>query len=127
LEVSSSPPRDLATSPPRSIRTSEAVYCTWKNKYADLGVTELRRLETLEDENSPLKRIVADLTLGKQIPAGGRPKNASKAPKRCELEAWMQERFRASVRRSCRLALLRRSRICEQLARTVGRDRRTAR
>jgi hypothetical protein len=46
---------------------SEATYYTWKKKYADLGVTELRRLKMLEDENSRLKRIVADLTLDKQI------------------------------------------------------------
>ena len=46
---------------------SEARYYTWKKKYADLGVTELRRLKMLEDENSRLKRIVADLTLDKQI------------------------------------------------------------
>jgi putative transposase len=32
-----------------------------------LGVTELRRLKMLEDENARLKRIVAELTLDKQI------------------------------------------------------------
>jgi putative transposase len=32
-----------------------------------LGVTELRRLKMLEDENARLKRIVADLTLDSQI------------------------------------------------------------
>ena len=51
----------------RQIGVSEATYYTWKKKYADLGVTELRRLKMLEDENSRLKRIVADLTLDKQI------------------------------------------------------------
>jgi len=30
-------------------------------------VTEIRRLKMLEDENARLKRIVADLTLDKQI------------------------------------------------------------
>ena len=30
-------------------------------------MTELRRLKMLEDENTRLKRIVADLTLDKQI------------------------------------------------------------
>ena len=51
----------------RQIGVSEATYYTWKKKYADLGVTEMRRLKMLEDENSRLKRIVADLTLDKQI------------------------------------------------------------
>lgn len=39
----------------------------WKKKYANLGVSELRRLKQLEDENSRLKRLVADLTLDKNI------------------------------------------------------------
>ena len=51
----------------RQIGVSEATYYTWKKKYGDLGVTELRRLKMLEDENARLKRIVADLTLDKQI------------------------------------------------------------
>ena len=42
-------------------------YYTWKKKYADLGVTELRRLKMLEDENARLKQIVADPTLDRQI------------------------------------------------------------
>ena len=51
----------------RQIGVSEATYCTWKKKSADLGVSELRRLKQLEDENARLRRIVADLTLDKQI------------------------------------------------------------
>lgn len=37
----------------------------WKKKYAHLGVSELRRVRQLEDENGRLKRVVADLTLDK--------------------------------------------------------------
>ena len=51
----------------RQTGISEATFYTWKKKYADLGVTELRKLKQLEDENARLKRIVADLTLDKQI------------------------------------------------------------
>ena len=51
----------------RQLGVSEATYYTWKKKYADLGVSELRKLRQLEDENARLKRIVADLTLDKQI------------------------------------------------------------
>jgi putative transposase len=32
-----------------------------------MGVSELRKLRQLEDENARLRRIVADLTLDKQI------------------------------------------------------------
>lgn len=51
----------------RQIGVSEATFYTWKKKYADLGVSELRKLRQLEDENTRLRRIVADLTLDKQI------------------------------------------------------------
>ena len=51
----------------RQTGISEATFYTWKKKFADLGVTELRKLKQLEDENARLKRIVADLTLDKQI------------------------------------------------------------
>jgi len=51
----------------RQLGVSEATYYTWKKKYADLGVAELRKMKMLEDENARLKRIVADLTLDKQI------------------------------------------------------------
>jgi putative transposase len=51
----------------RQIGISDATFYTWKKKYADLGVSELRRLKQLEDENARLRRIVADLTLDKQI------------------------------------------------------------
>lgn len=43
------------------IGISEATFYTWK-KYGELG--ELRQLE---DKNERLRRIVADLTLNKQI------------------------------------------------------------
>ena len=46
---------------------SEATFYTWKKKYGELGVSELRKLRQLEDENARLRRIVADLTLDKQI------------------------------------------------------------
>lgn len=51
----------------RQIGASEATIYLWKKKYANLGVSELRELRQLRDENSHLKRLVADLTLDKQI------------------------------------------------------------
>jgi putative transposase len=41
--------------------------CTGPIRLSHSSWTELRRLKMLEDENSRLKRIVADLTLDKQI------------------------------------------------------------
>ena len=46
---------------------SEATFYSWKKKYGGLSPVELRRLRQLEEENAQLKRIVADLTLDKQM------------------------------------------------------------
>jgi putative transposase len=46
---------------------SEAIFYNWKRKFACLGVTEPRRLRQLEDENQRLKKLVADLSLGKEM------------------------------------------------------------
>ena len=51
----------------RQLGVSEATFYIWKKKYAHLGVSELRRLRSLEDENGRLKRLVADLSLDKHI------------------------------------------------------------
>jgi putative transposase len=51
----------------RQLGVSEATFYVWKKKYAHLGVTELRQLRQLEEENQRLKRVVADLSLDKHI------------------------------------------------------------
>lgn len=44
----------------------ESTLYRWKAKYGDLDVPEIRRLRTLEAENSQLKRLVADQALDLQ-------------------------------------------------------------
>ncbi len=39
----------------------------WKKKYGSLGVSEVRELRQMREENSRLKRLVGDLTLDKHI------------------------------------------------------------
>jgi len=39
----------------------------WKKKYAGLGLSELRELRQLRDENAKLKRLVADLSLDRHM------------------------------------------------------------
>jgi putative transposase len=51
----------------RQVGVSEATFYTWKKKFAHLGVSELRRLRQIEEENARLKRLVADLTLDKHM------------------------------------------------------------
>jgi len=51
----------------RKMGVSEQFFYTCKNKYAGMGVTELRKLHALEEENRQLKKLVADLSLDKQM------------------------------------------------------------
>ena len=51
----------------RKMGISDATYYTLKKKYGGLGLTELRRLKQLEEENRQLKKLVADLSLDKQM------------------------------------------------------------
>jgi len=51
----------------RKIGVAEATFYNWKKKYGGLGVSELRRLKQLEEENRQLKKLVADLSLDKQM------------------------------------------------------------
>lgn len=51
----------------RKAGISQATNFNPKNKYAGLLPTEMRRLKQLEDENSRLKKIVADLTLDREM------------------------------------------------------------
>jgi putative transposase len=51
----------------RKLGVSQASFYTWKKQYAGMGVQELRELRQLRDENSRLKRLVADLSLDRQI------------------------------------------------------------
>lgn len=51
----------------RKMGISEATFYNLKKKFGGMGVTELRRLRQLEDENQRLKRLVADLSLDKEM------------------------------------------------------------
>lgn len=51
----------------RKLGIAEATFYRWKRVYAGMGVAEIRRLKQLEEENSKLKRLVADLTLDKTM------------------------------------------------------------
>ena len=51
----------------RKAGISQATYFNWKKKYDGLLPTEMRRLKQLEDENSKLRKVVADLSLDKEM------------------------------------------------------------
>jgi len=51
----------------RKMGISDATFYNWKKKYGGLGPSELRRLRQLEEENTKLKKLVADLSLDKAM------------------------------------------------------------
>ncbi len=48
---------------PRRHGVSEATIYNWKAKYGGLDVSEAKRLRLLEEENTKLKRLLADSML----------------------------------------------------------------
>ena len=46
---------------------SQATYFNWKKKYEGLAPLEMRRLKQLEDANAKLKKLVADLSLDREM------------------------------------------------------------
>lgn len=51
----------------RKAGISEASFYNWRKKYGGLLPSEMKRLKQLEEENQRLKRIVADLSLDKEM------------------------------------------------------------
>ena len=51
----------------RQFGVSRNTLYAWRRKFAGLEVSDAKKLKGLEDENRRLKRIVADLTLDKQM------------------------------------------------------------
>lgn len=57
------PGKDVA----RDLGVNVQTLYRWRKKFGGMEVSDARRLRQLEDENRRLKRLVADLTLDKQM------------------------------------------------------------
>lgn len=57
------PAKDVA----RDLGVNTQTLYRWRRKFGGMEVSDARRLKHLEDENRRLKRLVADLTLDKQM------------------------------------------------------------
>jgi len=57
------PAKDVA----RDLGVNTQTLYRWRKKFGGMNVNESRRLKQLEEENRRLKRLVADLTLDKQM------------------------------------------------------------
>lgn len=51
----------------RKIGISEATFYNWKKRYSGMTGMELREFKQLQEENKQLKKLVADLSLDKQM------------------------------------------------------------
>ena len=51
----------------RKAGISPATYFNWKKRYNGMQPPEMQRLKQLEDENAKLKKIVADLSLDREM------------------------------------------------------------
>jgi len=51
----------------RKAGIAEATFYNWRKKYAGLIPSEMKRLKQLEEENSKLKNMVADLSLDRAM------------------------------------------------------------
>jgi putative transposase len=51
----------------RDLGVSDATYYKWRKEYGGMAISQAKKLKDLESENMRLRRVVADLTLDKQI------------------------------------------------------------
>ena len=51
----------------QALEVSEQTYHRWRNQYGGMKSGEAKRLKELEDENKRLKKLVAELTLDKDL------------------------------------------------------------
>ena len=51
----------------RELGIAEQTFYSWKRKYGDMNVSEVKRLKQLEAENTRLKELVAELSLDNKI------------------------------------------------------------
>jgi len=51
----------------QTLEVSEQTFHRWRNQYGGMKAGEAKRLKELEDENKRLKKVVAELTLDKDI------------------------------------------------------------
>lgn len=51
----------------RELGISEATFYNWKSRYGGMEVSDVKRLKELEEENSRLKRMYANLAMDNEI------------------------------------------------------------
>ncbi|MEJ2048079.1 MAG: IS3 family transposase, partial [Dehalococcoidia bacterium] len=87
----------------KKIGVSDHTYYRWRNEYGGMRVDQARRLKELEQENSRLKKLVADLSLDNAILKEASPGKLLSPPKRRMLIENICKVLRVSQRRACKV------------------------
>jgi putative transposase len=95
----------------RKLGISEVTFYNWKKKYGSMAVTELRRLKQLEDENARLKKIAAELSLGKGMLQDGLKKSLTIRQLKMVVQR-LVDQYKVSARQACEAVMLTRSVWC---------------
>lgn len=66
IEVQTAQDKSLALAC-KEAEISEQSYYRWRKEYGSLQIDQARRMKVLERENARLRRLVADLSLEKQV------------------------------------------------------------
>ena len=83
----------------KEVGTTEQSYYRYRKEYGGLGVDQAKRLKRLEEENNRLKKLVADLSLEKQVCSG---KLVSPERRRQAVET-ARQKYGLSQRLACRI------------------------
>ena len=87
----------------RHLGVSEQTYYRWRKEYGGMEVAQVHRLKELEQENSRLKRLVADQALDNLILKEARPRKLLSPTRRREAVGHVRETLAVSERRACRV------------------------
>jgi Integrase core domain/Transposase len=90
----------------RELGVSKHTIYAWKAKCGGMSVSEAQRLRQLEDENRRLKKLVADLSLDKEMLKAVIEKKRVELVDRREEARWLWEHYLVSQRRVCGLLVL---------------------
>jgi transposase-like protein len=85
----------------RKIGVTEPTFYRWKKQFAGMGVTEIRRLKQLEDENARLKKACRRPDPGQNHAAGRAQKKMVKPAVRRQVAGHLQTAYGISERRAC--------------------------
>lgn len=87
----------------RQVGISEQTFYVWKRKYAGLGLSELRELRQLREENAKLNTLGGESLARSPDAAGNRAKKSVRPRDRHVLAGWAQTIYQVSERRVSRL------------------------